>query len=253
MPANNLAKYFATTNPQDFFKKLNADNPQTLANAIAHFTVKEAEKRDAITLGYFGEEGTKRIVAAITERITPFLSENSSVLDVGAGSGFFTSKIGQAINLKIPNVGFYAMDATPAMLLALQKKHAELTPLWGIAENIKGSLKEAEAYAQVPQRFDAVFSSLMLHHSAKPETVFASIKNILKPSGVAVILDLCEHNLLEFKTDLADVHLGFKLEYIKELAEQEFASVQIEKLPGISCSSSGRSAQIFVAKMQNPD
>ena len=58
MPANNLTKYFATTNPQDFFKKLNADNPQTLANAVEHFTVKEAEKRDAITLGYFGEEGT---------------------------------------------------------------------------------------------------------------------------------------------------------------------------------------------------
>jgi hypothetical protein len=92
----------------------------------------------------------------------------------------------------------------------------------------------------------------MLHHSAKPEKVFASIKNILSPNGVAVILDLCEHNFEEFRTELADVHLGFKLGYIKELAEAEFLGVQIEKIPGISCSSSERSAEIFVAKLQNP-
>jgi hypothetical protein len=41
--------------------------------------------------------------------------------------------------------------------------------------------------------------------------------------------------------------LGFKLEYIKDLAEGEFSNVQIAKIPGITCSSSGRSAEIFVA------
>jgi SAM-dependent methyltransferase len=251
MTPNHIEEYFANIKPQDFFKKLNATNPQILANAVEHFTVKEAEKRDAITLGYFGEDGAERIVSAITERITSSLPAGANVLDLGAGSGFFTAKIAQAVNKQTPHVAFYAMDATPAMLLALQKKHAELTPLWGIAENIPGSLNEAKTYTQVPPRFAAAFSTLMLHHSAQPEKVFASIKNILSPNGVAVVLDLCEHNFEEFKTDLADVHLGFKLTYIKELAETEFSNVQIEKLPGISCSSSGRSAELFVAKMQN--
>ncbi len=250
--SSTLEKYFTTTKPQDFFKELNADNPQTLANTVEHFTLKEAEKRDAITLGYFGEEGTQRIVSAIIERIIPSLHSGSVVLDVGAGSGFFTAKIFQAVNSKVPKVTFYAMDATPAMLLALQKKHTELTPFWGIAENIQGSLKKAAAYTKVPGQFDAVISMLMLHHSAKPEKAFSSIKQILKPNGTAVILDLCEHNFEEFRTDLADVHLGFKLKYIETLAKAEFSSVQIAKMLGISCSSSGRSAGLFVVKMQNP-
>ncbi len=247
-----LEQYFATVKPEQFFRELHADAPQALAKAVNHFTVKEAEKRDAITLGYFGEEGIKRIVAAITERLIPSLQQGSTVLDVGAGSGFFTAKIAQTVNSKVPNVAFYAMDATPAMLLALQKKHAELTPFWGIAENIKDSLCKAEAYIHVPKQFDAVFSTLMLHHSAKPEKVFSSIRKILSTNGVAVILDLCEHKFEEFRTELADIHLGFKLDYIRALAAAEFSSVQIEKIPGISCSSSGRSAEIFVVRMRNP-
>ena len=252
--SSNLEKYFEIVKPESFFTKLHAENPQTLANAVEHFTVKEAKKRDAITLGYFGEEGTKRIVDAVTERLIPSLRAGSKVLDVGAGSGFFTAKIAKAVLSRIPKVTFYAMDATPAMLLALQKKHADLVPFWGIAENIKGSLREVSSYLLVPDRFDAVFSTLMLHHSAKPEKVFESIQKILTPEGTAVILDLCEHKFEEFRTELADVHLGIKLDYIKDWAEAEFSSAQIAKIPGISCSSSGRAAEIFVASMKSlPD
>jgi ubiquinone/menaquinone biosynthesis C-methylase UbiE len=248
--SSTLEKYFEIVKPEDFFRKLNAENPQTLANAVAHFSVKEAEKRDAITLSYFGEEGAKRIVDAVTERLVPSLQAGSKVLDVGAGSGFFTAKIANAVRGKVPNSSFYAMDATPAMLLALEKNHAELTPFWGIAENIEGSLKQAGLYVQVPEQFDAVFSTLMLHHSAVPKKVFDSLKRILAPNGTAVVLDLCEHNFEEFRTELADVHLGFKLDYIKGLAEEEFSNVHVAKIPGISCSSSGRSAEIFVVSMK---
>jgi ubiquinone/menaquinone biosynthesis C-methylase UbiE len=248
--SSNLEKYFEIVKPEDFFRKLNAENPQTLASAVAHFSVKEAEKRDAITLSYFGEKGANRIVDAIAERLIPSLQADSKVLDGGAGSGFFTAKIAKAVNAKVPNVSFYAMDATPAMLLALQKNHAELTPFWVIAENIKGSLRQAGVYVQVPEQFDAVFSTLMLHHSAEPKKVFESLKRILAPNSTAVVLDLCEHNFEEFRTELSDVHLGFKLEYIKSLAEKEFSNVQVEKIPGISCLSSGRSAEIFVVSMK---
>ncbi|MBS7621519.1 hypothetical protein KEJ32_05350 [Candidatus Bathyarchaeota archaeon] len=54
------------------------------------------------------------------------------------------------------------------MLISLRKKSDEITPFVGIAENIKGSIKEARKYFNIPHRFDAVFSTLMLHHSAEP-------------------------------------------------------------------------------------
>ena len=220
---------------------------------MEHFTSKEADKRDAIVLGYFGETGVNRIVEAIANRLLspPTFRTSSKVLDVGAGSGSFTIKIAERIRNRIPKVAFYAMDATPAMLLTLQKKNAEITPFLGTAENIEASIKEAKAYAEIPLKFDAVFSTLMLHHSIKPEKVFENIKKVLKKNGRAIILDLCEHKFEEFKTEMNDVHLGFKLENVRSMAEKHFTQVLIEKIPGINCSHSGRSAEVFVVSMRN--
>jgi ubiquinone/menaquinone biosynthesis C-methylase UbiE len=204
-------------------------------------------------LSYFGEKGVNRIVETIAEHLLspPLFRTGSKVLDVGAGSGSFTVKIAEKIRRKIPSTAFYAMDATPAMLLALEKKNADITPFLGIAENIEGSIKEANIYAKIPRKFDAVFSTLMLHHSVRPEKVFGSIQKVLTKNGKAVILDLCEHKFVEFKTEMGDVHLGFNLEKIRKMAEKNFREVEVEKMPGIDCSHSGRSAELFVASMRN--
>jgi ubiquinone/menaquinone biosynthesis C-methylase UbiE len=249
----NFADYVKNLDLERLFKKLGAANPETLASAVQHFTVKEADKRDSIVLGYFGEKGVDRIVEAIVERLLspPSLRTGSKVLDVGAGSGFFTAKIAERIRNKIPSAAFYAMDATPAMLLALEKKKPGITPFLGVAENVEASVKEARAYAEVPRKFDAVFSTLMLHHSIKPEKVFESIKKVLKKNGQAVILDLCEHKFQEFKMEMGDVHLGFKLDDVRKMAKAHFKEVEIEKMPGISCSSSDRSAELFIVSMRN--
>jgi ubiquinone/menaquinone biosynthesis C-methylase UbiE len=249
----NLAEYVENLDLERLFNKLGAANPEAVTRAVQHFTAKESDKRDSIVLGYFGEKGVNRIVEAITERLLSpsSLRTGSKVLDVGAGSGFFTAKIAEKIRNKIPSVAFYAMDATPAMLLALEKKKGGVTPFLGVAENVEASVKEARAYVEIPEKFDAVFSTLMLHHSTKPEKVFESIKKVLKKSGKAVILDLCEHKFEEFKTEMGDVHLGFKLDDVRKMAKAYFSEVEIEKMPGIGCSCSGRSAEIFVVSMRN--
>jgi ubiquinone/menaquinone biosynthesis C-methylase UbiE len=249
---NNLAEYVNSLVLEQFFSKLGAANPEALAKSVQHFTAKEGDKRDAIVQGYFGEKGVNRIVEAITERLlsAPMLRTDSKVLDVGAGSGFFTAKIAEKVNRAVPNVAFYAMDATPAMLLALAKKKVGITPFLGVAENIKASIKEARAYAEIPDKFDAVFSTLMLHHSVNPEKVFESIKKVLTNNGKAIILDLCEHKFEEFKTEMGDVHLGFKLDAVQKMAKAYFTTVEIEKMSGICCSHSGRTAELFVASMQ---
>jgi ubiquinone/menaquinone biosynthesis C-methylase UbiE len=247
--AINFEEYTKNVDLQQLFKKLGAANPETLAKTVEHFTTKEAKKRDKIVLSYFGENGVNRIVEAITERLlsAPKLRKGSNTLDLGAGSGFFTAKIAE----RIPNANFYAMDATPAMLLALAKKKEGITPFLGVAENIEASIKETSAYAEIPDKFDAVFSTLMLHHSTKPEKVFESIKKVLKKHGKAIILDLCEHKFEEFKTEMGDVHLGFRLDDIQKMAKEYFSEVEIEKMPIIGCHCSGRTAEIFIASMRN--
>ena len=87
------------------------------------------------------------------------------MLDVGAGSGFFTVKIAEKLHVEFPTVSLYAMDLTPAMLLSLAKKKGNITPFIGIAENIESSIKEAKKIFNIPYKFDAIFSTLMLHQS----------------------------------------------------------------------------------------
>lgn len=244
--------YIQNLQLEQLFRRLNAPNPGLLAKEIKYFTAEEAEKRDKIILDYFGENGVNQIVNTIYEFLftTPSLPQNAKVLDVGAGTGFFTVKLYNRVRQTLPKVCFYAMDATPAMLISLEKKSAEIMPFVGIAENIKGSVKEARKHFNIPRKFDLVFSTLMLHHSAEPEKVFKSIKEILKRRGKAIVVDLCKHEFEEFKTKMGDVHLGFDLESINEMARKHFSMVKIGKIGGVSCECSGRSAKIFAAFLE---
>lgn len=238
---------------ESVFRDLGVSDPTALARTVKHFTTKEGEKRDKIVLDYFGKGGIERIVDVVTEFLLepPKLPENPKILDVGAGSGFFTVKVAKKVLLKCPKADFYALDLTPAMLLSLAKKKIQIAPFIGIAENIKGSIEHARSYCDIPLSFDAVFSTLMLHHSTEPERVFESIQKVLKANGKAMIVDMMEHSFKEFKAQMGDVHLGFKLESVYEMAQKHFPAVQIEKISGICCECLGRSAEIFAAVVRN--
>jgi len=252
MPAG-FREYAENVRLKELFAKLGAVEPEILAKTAEYFTTKEAAKRDSIVVNYFGKEGINRIVDAVASRLVspPKLPRKPVILDVGAGSGFFTVRVADKIHVTLPEASFYAMDITPAMLISLAEKKAGITLFIGIAENIKGSVKEAQRHFKIPSRFDAVFSTLMLHHSADPEKIFQSLATVLKKNGKAVIVDLCEHEFEEFRTEMGDAHLGFKPENIEKMAREHFPWVKVEKIPGIRCESSGRSAGIFVASMRS--
>jgi SAM-dependent methyltransferase len=249
----NFEEYVGNLQLKELLHKLGSPNPDTLANTVRHFTIKEAERRDEIVTSYFGQSGIDRIVKTVADHLLEEqpLSSNAKILDIGAGTGFFTARIAKRIHARKPKASFYAMDLTPAMLLSLAKKNVGITPFVGIAENIKGSTEYAGEYFKIPLSFDAIFSTLMLHHSTEPERVFGSIKAALKKNGEAIVVDLCEHGFEEFKTEMGDVHLGFKPEKVHEMARKHFSDVKVEKMPGISCECSGRVAEIFVAYMRN--
>jgi SAM-dependent methyltransferase len=252
--STNFENYLKKVQLEQLFEQLGASNPQILARTVKHFATKEGDKRDRIVANYFSPREVERIVDSITKYLLadPQIPENATVLDVGAGSGSFTIAVEKKVRMKLPNVEFYAMDPTPKMLLSLIKKTTQITPFIGLAENIPGSVRHAREFFKIPSKFDSVFSTLMLHHSTQPEKVFESISQILRKDGKAVIVDLCEHSFTEFKEEMGDIHLGFKPENIKKMACKHFSTVEVNKLPGISCKSSGRSAEIFVATMQNP-
>ena len=248
----SLAQYLEAAHLPELLRELGAQNVDLLVKEISHFTRKEAEKRDKIVLSYFGEDGVNKVIDSVIAELNshPTLKPNVNILDMGAGSGFFTARIAAKVKKFVPTASFYAMDATPAMLLALAKKKENIIPFFGIAENIAGSIESAKEYAVVPRRFDAVFSTLMLHHCPDIDKVFQSVQQVLKATGKAVIVDLCTHTFTEFREEIGDLHLGFDLNLIRKAAKKVFSRVTVEKLSGICCSSSGRCAELFVAVLK---
>lgn len=105
---------------------------------VEHFTEREAEKRDEIVLSYFGEDGVRRIVDTIVRLLLspPFIEEDAKVLDAGAGTGFFTMRVAEALRPHLSEISLYAMDLTPAMLLSLIRKVDDIIPFIGLLEDI---------------------------------------------------------------------------------------------------------------------
>lgn len=244
-------EYLKNLDLNKLLHKLGASDSELIAREVSHFTVKEAMCRDEILVSYFGEAGLNRIVDRIVELLFAFpeLRADAKVLDVGAGSGFFTVKVAEKVRSVFPKASFYAMDMTPAMLLYLVEKNADVHPFVGLAENVEGSVKEARRYFEVPEKFDAVFSTLMIHHSAEPQKVFQSLRRVIEEDGKAIVVDLCKHSFEEFRKEMGDVHLGFNLEEVVEMARKVFREVRVEKMPGICCKCSGRAAEFFFAYM----
>jgi ubiquinone/menaquinone biosynthesis C-methylase UbiE len=252
LPKSTLEDYLKTIDLTKLLTESGAQDPELLVKEIHHFTEKEAKKRDKIVLGYFGEEGIRQIVDTMATELNsqPKLKQTAKILDVGAGSGFFTARIASELKKHLPKVSSYAMDVTPAMLAGMAKKKEGITPFFGIAENVAGSVQKSKEYATIPSRFDAVFSTLVLHHCTEIDKVFKNLREVLKPSGKAVVIDMCTHSFTEFKTEMSDVHLGFDPEQIEKAARRIFSKVTVKKLPGIYCSSSGRRAELFVATLR---
>jgi ubiquinone/menaquinone biosynthesis C-methylase UbiE len=249
MSQTQFETYLEKVDLEKLLKKLDPPDYGTLLQGVEHFSEKEAEKRDKIVFDYFGEEGITKIVDSVVRLFfsPPELSADSKILDVGAGSGFFTIRVMNKIHEKFPKTIFYAMDASPTMLSILSKKTDKIMSFIGIAENIVGSIEQAKKHFEMPQKFDAIISTLMLHHSSDIEKVFESFSKALSKEGKVVVIDLCQHDFKEFKKEMGDVHLGFDTTFIEETALKHFTFAQVEKMPGISCESSGRSAELFIA------
>ncbi len=243
--------YLKSVEPQKLLEALGVPKIETLMEEVKHFTEKEAERRDKIVLSYFGETGVERIIDSIVRGLLspPKLRKNAKVLDVGAGSGFFTMRVVDKLRRHLPEAAFYAMDLTPAMLRVLAIKTSEVTPFLGVAENVQGSVEHARRHLSIPEKFDALFSTLVLHHCLEVERVFDSFRKAVEVDGKVVIVDLCKHSFEEFREEMGDVHLGFEPKLIKEKAEKQFSKVEVKKIPRICCDSSGRSAELFMAFM----
>ncbi|NUN14650.1 MAG: class I SAM-dependent methyltransferase, partial [Myxococcales bacterium] len=103
------------------------------------------------------------------------------IADVGAGSGYFTRRLAQAVG---PAGAVYAIDIEPGML-ALVRKDAETRQL----SNVIPILASVDSPKLPPGKVDMIFISDTVHHIPNRVGYFAELKAHLSPDSRVVISD----------------------------------------------------------------
>jgi ubiquinone/menaquinone biosynthesis C-methylase UbiE len=155
-----------------------------------------APSRDGIGKSYFGREISQIMGhqgAAWLERRTRVAEErpdrvvdgmelalDAQVADIGAGTGYFTFRIAEAV----PKGRVYAVDVQPEMLEVLRKRIerraiTNVTPVLG-----------AEDDPKLPSdRLDAVLLVDAYHEFAHPLEMMQGIRRALRPGGRVVLIE----------------------------------------------------------------
>jgi len=120
------------------------------------------------------------------------LQPGQSVLDVGCGTGALTRLAAHAVGTAGRTVG---TDASPQMIAVARKNTARMAP------PIEFRVEPIEHLSFADGEFDAVLSSLMLHHlpDGLKERGLAEVRRVLKPGGRLVVVDMSgAHGILGY-------------------------------------------------------
>ena len=155
------------------------------------------------------------------------LADGQKVVDLGAGSGFYTFAAAEHVG---GNGRVYAIDVMKDLLERLRtvgESHGlhNIEVIWGNVEKIGGTkLREGIA--------DRVIASNVLFQVEKPDDFALEIKRILKPGGKVLLVDWSGSSTLSPKTlfpaDKAQTlfeKTGFKLEQTFNAGDHHYGMV----------------------------
>lgn len=140
------------------------------------------------------------------------LSGDEVVLDVGAGSGYFSL----AIAKKLKTGKVICFDLSEEMLQRLKRK-AKTEDLENKIQIMSG---EASSFELNDKSVDLVVSNFVLHEVSSPETVLKEIVRVLKPNGWVIITDFLKDTWLgkmEVAAHRAGAHGPFSVDELEAL------------------------------------
>ena len=227
-----------------------AERAWEIAAQVRHFE-EEAPVRDRLVEQYFDQGCVKRIVQAMASELLKLGMPRLSLLDVGAGSGYFTSRVLKLLGEAGLQAEAYGLDVTPGMLRVLAEKG--VTPIWGTAERIAESVRLARArLGLVPERFDTAITTFTLHHIPDPSEALKGIARVLEPWGVAVVVDISKYSDAELQEELSDVHPGFEPSELEEAARTAFREVRVRFLEGARCRAGRVETGVVIGVLSSP-
>ena len=171
---------------------------------------------DILRKSFYGDEVRDAVLSAA--RLLP----ESTVLDVGAGTGFLTEGAAKIARKVI------ALDFSEAMMSEARAKLGQ--------GNIEFKIGNVEQIPLPNASVDAVIGNMVLHHCPSPEAAVGEMARVLVPGGRLVLSDLQEHSYESLRKEHADLWMGFKMDYVRmALQKSGLEDVSVEGLS--SCCS----------------
>lgn len=125
------------------------------------------------------------IFGGFYQRVARDLAERApgaQVLDIGSGPG----RLAVTLATFAPTAQITGLDIAPEMIDLANALAAQS----GVADRVTFQIGDATALPFPDASFDAVVSTLSLHHWANPAAGLAEIYRVLRPGGLARIYDL---------------------------------------------------------------
>lgn len=213
------------------------------ASARKYFAVV-ASRWDKMREDFFDHTIGESIVNASDVR------PESTVVDVGCGTGFLTREVAVCTEGKAKIV---AVDISPSMLQVAKDNLSKL----GLLESVEFRVGDAENLPVEDDFADAVIGNMILHHCARPRRAISEMTRALKPGGRIAVADLEKHNERWLRDEMADRWLGFRLTKVKQWLEEaglQDAKVELTRTKCCGISLHGMKAEIgiFVASGSKP-
>ena len=113
------------------------------------------------------------------------LTSGESVLDIGCGTGTLAIAAGRQVG---PTGRVYGIDASPEMIARAERKAKRA----GAKIRLQNAIAESLPFPDA--QFDAVLSTVMLHHLPRPARarLVAEARRVLRPGGRLLVIDFAK-------------------------------------------------------------
>lgn len=136
-----------------------------------------------------------------------------------------------------------AIDREPAMLQAAQTRLGRA----GI-RNVDFHQGELTAIPIDDNSLDAALIILVLHHLPEPALAIAETARVLRPGGVALIVDMVQHDRESYGHTMGHRHLGFSESDVRAWAEK--AGLVLQRFQRLTPDTSAKGPSLFAARLR---
>ena len=187
---------------------------------------------------YDREQSRTQNVSTIAQTILKEVSfsKEMSIMDFGSGTGLLLTEIA-------PYVGkITAVDISSSMNAVLKSKK----------EDIKCSLEIVQmdlSKETLNKKFDAIISSMTIHHIEDTLTLFKKFHSLLKDGGIVAIADLDTEDGTFHTEDTGVFHCGFDREdFVQIVKNAGFNDIKIQNASTIVKPTNEYSVFLITAK-----